>query len=106
MPLNSWIIAIRPGRDVDLVEDVGLVWRDDRDAEDLAEAGGEDEQPDQRAHQGGDEALALMHEAQCLPPGDAAQADQVLAEREAAPARCSTAGAHSGSPPARHRSAR
>ena len=46
--------------------------------------GGEDEQPDQRPHQGGDEALALMHEAQRFAPRDAAQADQVLAERKAA----------------------
>ena len=83
MPLNSWIIAIRPGRDVDLVEDIGLVRRDDRDAEDLAEAGGEDEQPYQRSDQRRDEALALVQESQRLAPGDAVQADEILAEREA-----------------------
>ena len=63
-------------RHVDLVEDVGLVGRDDRHAEHLAEAGGEDEQPDQRPHQRREEALALVQEAQHLAPDDAGkQAD-------------------------------
>ena len=82
MPLNSWIIAISPGVTIDLVEHVGLVGRDDGDAEDLAESGGEDEQPDQRPHQRGDEAFALMHEAQRLAPDDAGQAG-----RDTAPSR-------------------
>ena len=51
--------------------------------EHLAEAGREDEQPDQRPHQRRDEALALMQEAQALAPDDAVQADGVLREREA-----------------------
>ena len=38
----------------------------DGDAEDRAEAGGEDEQPHQRTHQGGEEAPALPEETQQL----------------------------------------
>ena len=68
------------GRDIDLVEDVGLVWRDDGDAEHLSKAGGEDEQPHQRPHQCGNEALALMQEAQSFPPHDTVQAGDILRE--------------------------
>src|SRR3546814_2899011 len=39
-------------------------------AERGAEAGGEDQQPDQGAHQGGKETLTLLHEAQQLAPKD------------------------------------
>src|SRR3546814_15858212 len=39
-------------------------------AERGAEAGGEDQQPDQGAHQGGKETLTLLHEAQQLGPKD------------------------------------
>ena len=85
------------GRDIDLVQDIGLVRRNDRHAEDLAEAGGEDEQPHQRPHQRRDEALALMQEAQRLAPGDAAQADEILAEPEARASVAARGDAHSGS---------
>ncbi len=81
-------------RDIDLVEDVGLVGRDDGDAQHLAESGGEDEQPDQRPHQRGDEALALMQEAQRLAPHDAAEAGGILGEREAARRFVEGRGAH------------
>ena len=80
MPLNSRIIPHRPGRDVDLVEDIGLVGRDDRDAEHLAKAGGEDEQPEQRPDQRGDEALALVQEAQPFAHQDALEADEIVGD--------------------------
>ena len=69
-------------RDIDLVEDVGLVGRDDGDAEHLAESGGEDEQPHQRPHQRRDKTLALMQEAQRLAPHDAVEAGDVFRQRE------------------------
>ena len=71
----------QPGRDIDLVKNVGLVGRNDRDAENLPEAGGKNKQPDQRPHQRGDEAFALMDEAQGFAPDDALHADQILRER-------------------------
>jgi hypothetical protein len=71
-------------RDVDLVEDVGLVRSGDRDAEHVAEAGGEDEQPDQRPDQRREEALLLIDEAKEFPAHDAAEADEIAAEGEAA----------------------
>ena len=37
----------------------------------MPEAGSKDEEPDQRAHERRDEALALMQEAQSFPPNDA-----------------------------------
>jgi hypothetical protein len=45
--------------------------RDDRHAERLAEAGGENKQPNERAHQRRHEAFALMQIAQHLAPDDA-----------------------------------
>ena len=73
-------------RDIDLVEDVGFVGRDDGDAQHLAESGGEDEEPDQRPHQRGDEAFALMQEAQRLAPHDAVEAGGIF-ERAKIPLR-------------------
>ena len=69
--------------DIDLIEHIGLVRRDDRHAEDLAESGGENEQPYQRADERRHEALALMQEAQAFAPDDALGADEVLAQGEA-----------------------
>ena len=83
MPLKSWIITARPGRDIDLVEDIGLVGRLNRHAEHVAEAGGEDEEPDQRPHQGGKEPLLLVDEAQQLALRDAGEADRVAGEPDA-----------------------
>jgi hypothetical protein len=65
------------GGDVDLVGDVRLVGRDDGDAEGEAEAGGEDDQPDQWAHQRGKEAPTLVEKAQPFAPDDALQTAQV-----------------------------
>ena len=75
------------GRDVDLVKHVGLIWWNDRDAEDLPKTGGKNEKPDQRAHQRRDEALALMDKAQRFTPDDAGHADKILRRREAVPFR-------------------
>ena len=76
----------QPGRDIDLVENIGVVGRHDRYAERLSKSGCENEQPDQRAHQRGNEALALVKKAQALSPYDAVEADQALrpAERSVA----------------------
>ncbi len=63
MPLNS-------RRDVDFVEYVGLVGRDDGHAEYLPKASGEDEEPDEGTHECSHEALALMQEAQTFTPND------------------------------------
>src|SRR5262249_32448675 len=82
--------------DVFLVEDVDLVRRNDRDAEHLAEAGREDEQPDQRADESRDEALALVQKTQRLAPDDALEADRVACERERAGLRLRQ-GAHTAS---------
>src|SRR4029453_9413936 len=65
-------------RDVDLVQDIGLVGWDDRDPQNRAAAGGEDEQPHQRPHQGCEEAAILVHEAQHLADEDAVEAACVL----------------------------
>src|SRR3984957_7699117 len=75
-----------PLGDIDLVENIGVIGRHDRDAERLAKSGCENEQPDQRAHQCGNEALALVEKAQALAPYDAVEADQALrpAERSVA----------------------
>ena len=70
-------------RDVDFVEDVGFVGRDDGDTEHLPEPGGEDEEPYQRADERGHEPLALVQETQSFPPHDALEADRVLRRREA-----------------------
>src|SRR5262249_17821165 len=51
-----------------------------RDAEDRAETRGEDEKPDQGAHECGDEAPALLDEAQALAPGDAGEAVEIGTE--------------------------
>src|SRR5262249_11400383 len=69
-------------RDVDFVEYVGLVRRDDGYAEDLPKAGGEDEKPDEGTNQCGHEALALMQEAQAFAPNDPLEADRVLDRRK------------------------
>src|SRR6185437_6014440 len=61
------------GGDVFLVGNIGLVRRNDRHAEHEAESRSEDHQPDERPHQGRDEAAALVEEAQALTPYDAAQ---------------------------------
>ncbi len=68
--------------DVDLVQYVCVIGRYDGETEDLPEAGSKDEEPDQRAHERGDEALALMQEAQSFPPNDAFETDGVLRRRE------------------------
>ena len=60
----------------------------------LPEAGGKNEQPDQRAHQRRDEAFALVDEAQRLTPDDALEADQILRQREAVPVDCFAGGGH------------
>ena len=69
-------------RDVDLVQDIGVVRGHDRDAERLAKSRGEDEQPDHRAHQRRDEALALVKKTQALAPHDPIEADQALLPAE------------------------
>src|SRR5262249_27905091 len=71
-------------RNIDLIEHIGVVRRDNGDAEHLTEPDREDEQPDQRPHQRRDEAFALMQEAQAFAPDDTAKADGVLRERKAA----------------------
>jgi hypothetical protein len=65
-------------RDVDFVEYIGLVGRNDRQAEYLPKAGGEDEEPDEGTHEGGHEALTLMQEAQPFTPNNPLEADRVL----------------------------
>src|SRR5262249_17628751 len=65
-------------RDVDFVEDVGLVGWDDGHAENLPKAGGEDEEPDEGAHECSHEALALMQKAQTFTPNDPLETDRVL----------------------------
>src|SRR6202012_895443 len=89
----------QPRRDIDLIGDVGLVGRDDRDAEHLAEAGCEDEEPHQWAHQRRYETLALMQEAQGLAPHDAVEADDIFGGREASRALIDGGGAHGARPP-------
>src|SRR5262249_45339867 len=74
--------ANEPGRDVDLVEHVGLVGWDDRHAEHLAEAGGENEEPEQRPHQRRDETFALVEEAQPFADQDALQAAEIAPDAE------------------------
>src|SRR5262249_21655081 len=69
-------------RDIHLVQHVGIVGRDDGHAEHLAKPGGKNEQPYQRTHERGDEALALMQEAQCLAPHDALETDRIALQRE------------------------
>ncbi len=76
-------------RDVDLVEHIGLVGRDDRHAEHLAEAGRKDEQPQQRPDQRRDEPFALVEKAQAFADQDALQAkpgDSSSCRRAACPA--------------------
>ena len=86
------------GRDVDLVEDVGDVGRLVGDAQHRAEAGGEDEQPDQRPDQGGEEPPALVQEAQELAPQDALEAQEpgIAASRRGLRAPAPAAAASSG----------
>jgi len=59
--------------DIDLIGDVGLVGRDDRDAEHVVEAGGEHREPHQRPDQRRQQPPALLHEFDDLPHGDGAQ---------------------------------
>ena len=84
MPLKSWIMREQPGRDVDVVGDVGLVGRDDRNAERGAEAGGENNKPDQWPDQRGEEPLALLKEAQQLAPDDAHEGADEMHQAHAA----------------------
>src|SRR5208337_5232870 len=84
--------------DVDLVEHVGAIGRDDRHAERLTEARREHEQPDERPHQSRDEALALMEKAQALAPYDAPEADEIGAKAEGTP-RARVDRAHDSSSP-------
>ena len=70
-------------RDIHLIKDIDVVRGNDRDAEDLPKADGENEQPYQGAYQGRDESLALMQETQGFPPHDAIQADGILSQRKA-----------------------
>ena len=55
--------------DVDLVGDVGLVGRDDRDAEHVLEARREHREPHQRPHQRGEQPPALLDELDDFPRG-------------------------------------
>jgi hypothetical protein len=71
-------------RDECLVQHVGRVGRNDRDAENLPEAGGKDKQPDQRSDQGGEEPFALVEKAQNFAPDDPAETGQIRAEPVAA----------------------
>ena len=84
MALNKQDHADKPGYDVDLIEDVGFVRRNDRHAENLAEAGGENEKPDERPDERREEPLALMQKAQNLAPDDAAEAGEIAQRSEAA----------------------
>ncbi len=84
MALNKQDHADEAGYDVDLIENVGFVRRNDRHAEDLAEAGGENEKPDERPHERREEPLALMQKAQNLAPDDAAEAGEITHRSEAA----------------------
>ncbi len=52
--------------------------------QDLAEAGGEDEEPDERANEGGEKALALMQKAQNLAPNDAPETGEIAHRPETA----------------------
>src|SRR5271166_624139 len=72
----------KAGGDVNIVQHISVVGRNDRDAERLPEARGEDEEPDERPDERGHEPLALMQKAQALAPHDALQADHVGAESE------------------------
>ena len=65
-------------RDVHVVGDVGLVGRDDRDAERRAEACGKNDQPDQRPDERREKPLALLHEAQELAPDNAGEGAGVM----------------------------
>src|SRR5579863_641104 len=65
--------AKQPGHDVDLIGNVNLVWRDDRYAKDVIEAGGEYCEPHQRTDQCGEESTTLLHEFEDLPRGDGPQ---------------------------------
>ena len=77
----------QPRRDVFLVKDVGVVGRNDGHAQRRAEAGGEDEQPDQRPHQGAEEALLLVDELEQFALGDAGKADPVAGRARGADGR-------------------
>src|SRR5690606_17180946 len=74
--------AGKPGRDINFVKNVGLVGWNDRDPQDLPEAGGEDEQPHQGAHKRGNKALALVQESQRLASEYAAHANEITRKAE------------------------
>ena len=82
-PVEELDQQYQSGRDVNLVQHIGFVGWNDGHAEHLPKAGGENEQPDQRADQRGHEPFALMQKAQSLPPNNALEADRVLERREA-----------------------
>ncbi len=78
-------------RHVDLVQDISVVRRNDRDAEDGPEPCREDEEPYERAHERRQEPAALVQKAQRLAPGDAGKADGIAGGAKAG----HRAGAHS-----------
>ncbi len=65
--------AGQPGHDVHLIGDVGVVGRDDGDAQCRAKAGGEHQQPQQGPYQGAEQPGALQHETQPFARYDAAE---------------------------------
>src|SRR3990170_1167223 len=71
-------------RDVHVVGDVGLIRRDDRDAERGAEARGKNNEPNQWPNQGREKPLALLEEAQQLAPDDAEKGADVMHDAHAA----------------------
>ena len=71
-------------RDIDFVENISVIGWDDRDSEYLPETSCKNEKPDKRAHQGRDETLALMQEAERLAPDNAAKADRNIARSDEA----------------------
>src|SRR5690606_15223438 len=74
--------AGKPWRDINFVKNVGLVGWNDRDPQDLPEAGGEDKQPHQGAHKRGNKALALVQESQRLASEYAAPQSEITRTAE------------------------
>src|SRR5262249_22180896 len=70
--------------DVHVVGDVGLVRRDDRDAECGPKACGENDEPDQRPNQRRKEPLTLLEESQQLAPDDAGEGANIMHDIHAA----------------------
>ena len=75
--------ADQPGRDVDFVENVGVIGLDPRNTKHIVEACGESKEPHQGTHKCREEAFALLQKAQALPPYDADRTNEILPGREA-----------------------